>query len=811
MQWMLSEEKVKLPALRSCDRMRLMEEVTKVNEAVKMIQTSNISELNSLLYAAAYVTTERLGALKKRKKGSKTVEPSWKRRIKGNITSWRKDLSRIEEVRKGKMKLKQRERERLNRKYNLEEKGFLFVASMLKQKIRAGGRKIKRYTDRCLQFKQNRLFQTNQKLFYETLDESGKREVDAPDQDEITNFWRNIWSQEICHNEHAEWLGDVEHELKSVEKQENIEISLEDIKAGVSKMANWKAAGPDLVQGFWFKKLTGLNSRLQLCLQECIQQGNVPEWMVRGRTVLIQKDPNKGNQASNYRPIACLPIMWKLLTEIVREKLYCHLEKNGLLVDEQKGCRKGSRGTKDQLLVDKAILKNCRRRLTNLSMAWIDYKKAYDMVPHSWILKCLRMVGTAMNIITLLGNTMANWETVLSFAGTELGKVRIRRGIFQGDALSPLLFIVIMMPLTLVLINTKAGYRFSKDMKPVNHLLFMDDLKLYGASKDQLDSLVQVVRVVSQDIRMSFGFDKCAVLEMKRGRKVGTGKIYLPDGNDISEVIEDGYKYLGILQLDKTLSVEMKDRIITEYTRRVKKLCKSKLSGGNLIKGINAWAVSVIRYSAGILDWTVEDLAVMDRRTRKILAINGDMHTRSHVARLYLSRKEGGRGLISIEECVKKETKSLHDYANESEEWMILAAMKEKVLYEEETAKDYHQRIQEEKTENWKGKPLHGEFMRQVDEVMGEDSWRWLRNGFLKKETEGLILAAQEQALRTNAIKHKIDKTSETPRCSLRGEADETVRHIPSRCKKLAQSEYRKRHEKVALRVHWEMCRKHGI
>ena len=155
-------------------------------------------------------------------------------------------------------------------------------------------------------------------------------------------------------------------------------------------MANWKAAGPDLVQGYWFKKLPGLHPRLQLHLQECVNQGNVPEWMARGRTVLIQKDPTKGIQANNYRPIACL--MWKLLTGIMGEKLYQHLERNGLLVDEQKGCRKGSRGTKDQLLVDKAILKNCWRRLTNLSMAWIDYKKAYDMVPHSWILKCLEMV-----------------------------------------------------------------------------------------------------------------------------------------------------------------------------------------------------------------------------------------------------------------------------------------------------------------------------------------------------------------------------------------------------------------------------------
>ena len=166
------------------------------------------------------------------------------------------------------------------------------------------------------------------------------------------------------------------------------------------------------------------------------------------------------------------------------EKLYQHLEKNGLLADEQKGRRKGSRGTKDQLLIDKAILKNCRRRLTNLSMAWIDYKKAYDMVPHSWILRCLEMVGGAKNIINIISNSMVNWKTVLTSEGTDIGQVDIKRGIFQGDSLSPLLFIIIMLPLTLVLRKMRAGYRFAKDMIPVSHLLFMDDLKLYGASKD---------------------------------------------------------------------------------------------------------------------------------------------------------------------------------------------------------------------------------------------------------------------------------------------------------------------------------------
>ena len=119
-------QRVGLPSLKSCDRAKLRVELGKVNEAVKRIQTHNITELNSLLYAAAYVTTERMGMLKERR-GRRTDEPFWKRRVKRNIDTWRKDLSKIEEVRRGNMKLKQRERDRLNRKYHLEERGTMYV------------------------------------------------------------------------------------------------------------------------------------------------------------------------------------------------------------------------------------------------------------------------------------------------------------------------------------------------------------------------------------------------------------------------------------------------------------------------------------------------------------------------------------------------------------------------------------------------------------------------------------------------------------------------------------------------------------
>ena len=106
-------------------------------------------------------------------------------------------------------------------------------------------------------------------------------------------------------------------------------------------------------------------------------------WITHGRIVLCQKDPRKGNAVENYCPFTCFPLMGKLLTGVIAEEMYDYLEQEKLVPEEQKGCRSGSSGTKDQLLIDKTVLKDCNKRHANLSMAWIDHKKAYDFVPHS--------------------------------------------------------------------------------------------------------------------------------------------------------------------------------------------------------------------------------------------------------------------------------------------------------------------------------------------------------------------------------------------------------------------------------------------
>ena len=198
------------------------------------------------------------------------------------------------------------------------------------------------------------------------------------------------------HNRDSEWLKKVKEKLRDTTKQENVIITVKELKRAIARRPNWKAAGPDHVQGFWFKKANSLHPKLEQHLQECVNTGQVPTRMTEGRTVFIMKDKSKGTVVGNYRQIACLPLMWKLLTSIFSEAMFGHLNCQELLPNEQKGCRKNSRGTKDQLLIDKAILKNFQRRLTNLYMAWIDYRKAY-----SWILECARMTGVAQNIITL--------------------------------------------------------------------------------------------------------------------------------------------------------------------------------------------------------------------------------------------------------------------------------------------------------------------------------------------------------------------------------------------------------------------------
>ena len=101
--------------------------------------------------------------------------------------------------------------------------------------------------------------------------------------------------------------------------------------------------------------------------------------------------------------------------------------------------------------------------------------------------------------------------------------------------------------------------------------------------------------------------------------------------------------------------------------------------------------------------------------------------------------------------------------------------------------------------------------IREIDDIKDESSWDWIRNGSLKKETEGMIFAAQEQALRTNWIKKHIDKQDIGDKCRMCGEREESVSHLIAECKKLAQRDYKNRHDNIAKIIHLELCERYDL
>ena len=109
-------------------------------------------------------------------------------------------------------------------------------------------------------------------------------------------------------------------------------------------------------------------------LKEYLDSGFAPSWLTGGMISSLQKDISNGNVASNYRPITCLPLMRKLLTGVIADQIYARLDQEKLLPEEQKGRRKGSRGTNNLLYIGRAVIKEVKPRNKNLSMAWIDYK-----------------------------------------------------------------------------------------------------------------------------------------------------------------------------------------------------------------------------------------------------------------------------------------------------------------------------------------------------------------------------------------------------------------------------------------------------
>ena len=179
---------------------------------------------------------------------------------------------------------------------------------------------------------------------------------------------------------------------------------------------------------------------------------------------------------------------------------------------------------------------------------------------------------------------------------------------------------------------------------------------------------------------------------------------------------------MGTIEGEEIKHQEMKEKINKEYIKRLKAILKSKLNSGNNVKAINTWAVPVIRYSAGLVDWKNSELRNMDRKTRKVLNMYQALHQRSNVNRLYLPCSEGGKGLPSLEEFVSAEKRSLGQYLKMKKDEWLRSAWEEGLIKEVEDPQLYRERTSKSQMEDWQNKHMHGQFLIQTKDLSSNDT-----------------------------------------------------------------------------------------
>ena len=197
------------------------------------------------------------------------------------------------------------------------------------------------------------------------------------------------------------------------------------------------------------------------------------------------------------------------------------------------------------------------------------------------------------------------------------------------------------------------------------------------------------------------------------------------------------------------------------------------------------------------LKWSVRIL-------RKVLEIRQACHSKSSekLSKEYDNKINDNSNKREEEDLPALKTALTHPYIDSK---IIYKNTKEDSLQPPDTK---NKRMTVTRKQKWEGKQLYGRFKRLINNISHDKTWHWLRKGNLKRETESLLIAAQDNAIRTNHIKARIDKTQQNSKCRLCGDRDETINHIISECIKLAQREYKARHDWVGKVIHWEMCKK---
>ncbi|CAG5004722.1 unnamed protein product [Parnassius apollo] len=294
------ENRPRLPRIALSKRNRAVVRALNPMLVTYLEASRDLCETDSILFGAALAVCRIIGAKVStagRATGHSSAIPAWRRRIEERIAKARALIGRLICFRSG------NNRPRIVRTVRMAFAGTNVSLSQpditqklteriddLKQRIAAWGKRIRRYTERSTRFNQNRLFQSDQKRLYESLERpmvSGTGP--APNQADTVAFWRGLWSEPVNHSE-GPWTEVVASQCAGITPMDPVIITPDDVAEAVRRAPNWKSPGLDGLHHYWLKGFMVCHSVLARQFQEALNQKSLPSLFTTGITHLVPKD-----------------------------------------------------------------------------------------------------------------------------------------------------------------------------------------------------------------------------------------------------------------------------------------------------------------------------------------------------------------------------------------------------------------------------------------------------------------------------------------------------------------------------------------
>jgi alkylated DNA repair dioxygenase AlkB len=400
------------------------------------------------------------------------------------------------------------------------------------------------------------------------------------------------------------------------------------------------APGPDKLKYSDLLRADPEGIKLAQLYNKCIKFGGVPQRWKVGKVVFIPKAGAKDNpnEPGNWRPLTMLNTVYKIFTKLIARHLTDFAIEMKIIDDAQKAVG-GKNGAIENNLYISAIREDSLKEGKSLAMAWLDVADAFNNIDVEAAIVSLEKAGLNPELVEVVRNFQED-------AYTKVGKtsVKIERGVRQGCPLSMLLFAIGIQQVINPLVAEREGLGYILHGQRIAVLIYADDLCVIGASRKELQAMLDIITKGANKIGLKFKPQKCGALsqnDSKRSIKV--------DGTDIREIGQIPYKYLGKeigLHLFRDDAV---DGLLTDVMREIEMIAESQLKPWQKLTAVCRFSLPRLEYALTTCSIKREVLHEFDEKLRKVVKSTMlKVQPRASTNFVHTPCRLGGAGLPSV-------------------------------------------------------------------------------------------------------------------------------------------------------------------